>query len=150
MNRRRIQRETESLRHYQTDYFTAKFREHNNSMCDVSITTDSDSVYGKVKHHLEFVFPQNYPFMAPSVRFISPIRNTCVGSNGNIDLDILENNWSPAYSLGSLIIAIASFLNENDIDYVKSRQIARTDIIKQELIESVWANCMHSLADFDI
>jgi ubiquitin-conjugating enzyme E2 C len=145
MNHRRIQRETESLRHYQTDYFTAKFREDNNSICDVSITTDRDSVYGKVKHNLEFVFPQNYPFTAPTVRFITPIRNICVASNGNIDLDILGATWSPAYSLGSLIIAIASFLNENDDDYVRSRQVKRSETIKLELIETVWANSKHAL-----
>jgi len=150
MNRRRIQRETESLRHYQTDYFTAKFSNNSPSICDVSITTDVDSVYGKVKHDLEFVFPQNYPFRAPSVRFITPINNMCVASNGIIDLDILGAAWSPAYSLGSLIIAIASFLNENDTDYLKSRQMARNETIKNELIETVWAKCIRHTDDLDI
>lgn len=148
MNHRRIQRETESLRHYQADYFTAAFSTDNPSICDVSITTDIDSIYGKVKHNLEFVFPQTYPFRPPTVRFISPIRNYCVASNGVIDLDILGCNWSPAYSLGSLIIAIASFLNENDDDYVRSRQVKRADIIKQELIESVWAK--RTIDDYEI
>ena len=150
MNHRRIQRETESLRHYQTDYFTANCREDNNFIWNVSITTDSDSVYGKVKHDLEFVFPRNYPFMAPSVRFITPIKNTCVASNGVIDLDILGAKWSPAYSLGPLIIAIASFLNENDVDYMKSRQNKRNETFKQELIETVWGTCIRTIADFDI
>lgn len=150
MNHRRLLRETQSLAHYQTDYFTASYRPENNLIWDVTITTDSDSMYGRVKHNLELVFPHNYPFAPPVARFVSPIKNACIADNGVIDLDILAGEWSPAYSIGSIIIAITSFLNDYDMDYLKSRQTTRNGTIKQELIETVWGNCIRNIDDLDI
>ncbi len=150
MIQRRILRETQSLAHYQADYFTAKYRGENNFIWDVTINTDIDSDYGRTKHILEFVLPINYPFAPPKVRFISPIKNWCVAPNGVIDLDILNSAWSPAYSIGAIIVAITSFLNDGDMDYLKSRQMKRNEVIKQELVETVWGKIIPSIADFDI
>ena len=147
MNHRRLLRETQSIAHYQDSYFTAKYRPENSLIWDVSIYTDDDSDYGRTKHDLEFTLPQHYPFMPPKVRFVSKIKNWCVASNGVIDLDILSSSWSPAYSIGAIIVAIASFLNEGDNDYLKSRQMKRNDIIKQELIETVWGKYICSVPD---
>jgi ubiquitin-protein ligase len=150
MNHRRILRETQSLAHYNAEYFTAKYRPENSLIWDVTITTDIDSDYGRIKHELEFVLPNNYPFMPPKVRFVSPMKNWCVASNGVIDLDILNSAWSPAYSIGAIIVAITSFLNDGDMDYLKSRQMKRNDVIKQELIETVWGKFMCSIPELDI
>ena len=150
MNNRRLLRETQSIRHYQTDYFTAKYRTDNYFIWDVTITTNSDSIYGHTKHVLEIEVPHNYPFAPPVARFVSPIKNDCINNNGVIDLDILGGAWSPAYSIGSIIIAITSFLNDCDMDYLKSRQITRNETIKQELIQTVWGNCIRNIEDLDI
>lgn len=139
MNHRRLLRETQSLANYQTDYFTAKYRTDNNFIWDITIISDRDSVYGSVKHILELTISPNYPFTPPKVRFVSPINNCCIGQNGIIHLDFLDSEWTPAYSIGSIIIAIASYLNDFDMDYMQSRQVERNRIIKKELIQRFWS-----------
>ena len=144
LTRKRVRSELGAIKSYSCDYFTAEPREENEMIWDVNITTDIDSKFGKVKHTLEFTLPTNYPFVGPTIRFISPIRHSCVDSRGYIYTDQLLV-WSPAYTIGSLIMSIASVLNEGDIDYLRSRQTARAETIKLELFGRIWAQEMKNL-----
>lgn len=141
LTRKRIRSELVVLKSDSCDYFTAEPRLDNELIWDVHITTDIDSKFGKVKHTLEFILPANYPFAGPTIRFISPIRHGCVDSRGYIYTDQLLV-WSPAYTITTLIMSIASVLNEGDIDYLRSRQVARTETIKLELFGRIWAQEM--------
>ena len=107
--------------------------------------SDVDSRFGRTNHKLEITMPRNYPFSPPSVRFTSAFNHTCVGLAGQLSLDILGDAWSPAISLGPLIHSIASFINETDIDYMRSRQIKRTHLIKYELISRLFASSMRAV-----
>jgi hypothetical protein len=137
MAARRIIREQESLAHYQDKYFTAVLRSERPQIWDVTITTDDESAYGRRNHTLEICMPRNYPFFPPTARFTSPINNECVCSDGQVNLDILQDAWSPAITVGPLIVSIASLLNESDFDYSRQRQIQRVSNFKRELIETV-------------
>lgn len=143
LTRKRIRSELAGLKSDRSDYFTAAPREDNELIWDVNITTDTDSKFGKVKHTLELILPTNYPFHCPTIRFITPIRHNCVDSRGYIYIDQLLV-WSPAYTISGLIMSIASVLNEGDIDYLRSRQVARTESIKFELFGRIWAKEIES------
>ncbi|BGP21092.1 hypothetical protein JCM10213_008994 [Rhodosporidiobolus nylandii] len=57
-------------------------------------------------------FPTEYPYKPPVVRFESTCFHPNVDLHGNICLDILQSLWSPALSVGTLLMSIQSLLGE--------------------------------------
>ena len=68
--------------------------------------------YHGFKLTLNITLLDNYPFSAPQVSFTSNIWHPNVGISGNICLDILQGNWTPALKLSSVLLSISSLLND--------------------------------------
>jgi ubiquitin-protein ligase len=79
---------------------------------------------------MEIVFPMNYPFIGPSIKINTPFKHDCIDENGNFN--VFNDCWSPAYSLGAIILMIKSYLSEDICEF--NRQKWRTEIYKSELI----------------
>ena len=56
---------------------------------------------------LDVNFPLTYPFSPPKIRFRTPIYHCNIDKSGNICLDILKQAWSPALTIGKVLLSVA-------------------------------------------
>jgi ubiquitin-protein ligase len=55
---------------------------------------------------LDVTFPATYPFSPPKIRFRTPIYHCNIDKSGNICLDILKQAWSPALTIGKVLLSV--------------------------------------------
>ena len=67
-------------------------------------------VYESLKFKLSLEFPSRYPYVAPTVKFVTPIFHPNVDQDGNICLDILKEKWSALYDVSSLLMSLQILL----------------------------------------
>ena len=68
------------------------------------------------KYSLTLSFANEYLFKAPVVKFSTLCFHPNVDQFGNICLDILKEQWSPAYNVRTILLSIQSLLGEPNND----------------------------------
>lgn len=81
-----------------------------------TIVGPDDSPYAGGVFFLDIRFPEDYPFKAPRLRFTTRIYHPNIDGRGNICLDILKNEWSPALNVGTVLLSISSLLTDANPD----------------------------------
>lgn len=79
---------------------------------DATLCGPSGTPYEGGVFTLHLVFPDNYPFKPPQVTFQTKIYHPNINSLGTICLDILKDKWSPALTIGQLLLSISSLLSD--------------------------------------
>ena len=98
-----------------------------------TIIGPKDTVYEGGVWFLTIEFPKNYPFKPPILKFKNKIYHPNISERGGICLDILKDNWSPALTIGKVLLSISSLLTEpNPMDPL-SPQVAKEYIHRREL-----------------
>ena len=99
-------------------------------------------------------FSEDYPNKAPQVRFLTKMFHPNIYNDGQICLDILQNQWSPIYDISAILTSIQSLLcdpnpaspanseasrlyNENRREY--NRRVR--EIVEQSWVDESWLPC---------
>lgn len=69
-----------------------------------------DTIWEGGTFQLEVTFSEEFPTKPPHVRFLTPMFHPNIYNNGEICLDILQNQWSPIYDIASILTSIQSLL----------------------------------------
>ncbi|KZT25569.1 hypothetical protein NEOLEDRAFT_1178346 [Neolentinus lepideus HHB14362 ss-1] len=70
------------------------------------------SVYEGGVFNAEIHLAPDYPFMAPKVVFSTRIYHMNISDRGNVCIDILKHNWSPALSIFKVVLSLSSLLTD--------------------------------------
>ncbi len=134
---KRIQREVADMPKYQSKQWVAKpAGGYDLLKWEATIQNLDDPRHRGKAYRLTIEIPGNYPFAAPKVRFIDKVQCENVFYDGEICLDILEDAWSPAYTLWSLLEAISSVLTDRPVSGLVNKvrttnEMAQNTIIRQ-------------------
>ncbi|KNC99019.1 uncharacterized protein SPPG_05969 [Spizellomyces punctatus DAOM BR117] len=77
-----------------------------------TIMGPAGSPYAGGVFFLDIHFPQDYPFKPPKVTYRTRIYHCNINSKGEICLDILKDNWSPALTISKVLLSICSLLTD--------------------------------------
>ncbi|XP_065674786.1 probable ubiquitin-conjugating enzyme E2 C isoform X2 [Hydra vulgaris] len=83
-----------------------------------------DSIYQGLAYKMSLNFPENYPYEAPTIKFVTPCFHPNVDAQGNICLDVLKEMWSSCNSVLSVLVSIQSLLQDPNIESPLNPQAA--------------------------
>ena len=90
-----------------------------------TITGPADSPYEGGVFVLRVVFPKDYPFRPPKVTFGTKIFHPNISRlGGEICLDILKDEWSPALTIEQVLLSITSLLTDPNPDDPLDAEVA--------------------------
>lgn len=90
--------------------------ENNIKYWTATIHGPTDSPYAGGIFQLSIKFKNDYPFVAPDIRFKTKIYHPNINSSGEICLDILKSNWVPTFTVSSTLLSICSLLDDPNPD----------------------------------
>ncbi|THG03890.1 hypothetical protein TEA_029487 [Camellia sinensis var. sinensis] len=95
------------------DSLISAFPEEDNIFCwKGTITGSKDTVFEGKEYRLSLSFPNDYPFKPPKVKFETVCFHPNLDLYGNICLDILQDKWSSAYDVRTILLSIQSLLGD--------------------------------------
>ena len=109
-----------------------------------------DTIWEGGIFQLTMNFSEEYPIKPPKVRFVTKMFHPNIYVNGDICLDILQNNWSATYDVSSILVSIQLLLNEPNPNSPANGEAA--DLFrrnKQEYNKRVQEIVEQSLADIE-
>ncbi|XP_010679889.2 ubiquitin-conjugating enzyme E2 8 [Beta vulgaris subsp. vulgaris] len=106
-----------------------------------TIIGPADSPYAGGVFLMSIHFPSDYPFKPPKVAFRTKVFHPNINNNGNICLDILRDQWSPALTISKVLLSICSLLTDPNPDDPLAPDIAymyKKDRAKYEATAQNW------------
>jgi ubiquitin-conjugating enzyme E2 A len=65
---------------------------------------------------LKLTFPEDYPSKPPKVKFTTEIFHPNVYGDGSLCLDIIQDKWSPIYTISTILLSIQSLLTDPNVN----------------------------------
>ncbi|KAJ8098663.1 ubiquitin-conjugating enzyme/RWD-like protein [Lipomyces tetrasporus] len=122
---KRIIKETERLVSDPVPGINAVPHEDNLRYFDVTVDGPSQSPYEGGVFKLELFLPEEYPMVAPKVRFLTKIYHPNIDKLGRICLDVLKTNWSPALQIRTILLSVQALLGAPNPDDPLANDVAQ-------------------------
>ncbi|KAK9468269.1 ubiquitin-conjugating enzyme/RWD-like protein [Lipomyces arxii] len=122
---KRIIKETERLVSDPVPGINAVPHDDNLRYFNVTIDGPSQSPYEGGVFKLELYLPEEYPMVAPKVRFLTRIYHPNIDKLGRICLDVLKTNWSPALQIRTILLSIQALLGAPNPDDPLANDVAQ-------------------------
>lgn len=114
---KRLVTEASCMKNNPPENCSASPSDNDQTKWDAIIIGPKNSPFEGGIFNLKISFPKEYPFKAPHIKFVTQMYHPNIDTSGEICLDILKNQWSPALSMSSILLSICSLLtdpNPND------------------------------------
>ncbi|KAL3807376.1 hypothetical protein ACHAXA_009828 [Cyclostephanos tholiformis] len=108
--RRRLLRDFRRLQNDPPSGVTGAPMDTNIMLWQAVIFGPDDTPWEGGTFKLVLEFTEDYPNKAPSVRFLTKMFHPNIYNDGQICLDILQNQWSPIYDISAILTSIQSLL----------------------------------------
>lgn len=125
MSLKRLQKELGDIQRDPPANCSAGMEEEDIYHWKATIFGPPDSPYAGGTFFLNIVFPPEYPFKPPKIRFITKIYHPNISFDGHICLDILKDQWSPALTIAKTLLSISSLMADPNPDDPLVPEIAR-------------------------
>ncbi|KAJ8484007.1 hypothetical protein OPV22_016492 [Ensete ventricosum] len=122
---RRIIKEAQRLLSEPEPGISALPSEDNMRSFSVKILGPNQTPYEGGVFKLELFLPEQYPLVAPKVRFLTKIYHPNIDKLGRICLDILKDKWTPALQIRTVLLSIQALLSSPNPDDPLSENIAK-------------------------
>jgi len=149
--RRRLLRDFKRLQNDPPSGVTGAPMDTNIMLWQAVIFGPDDTPWEGGTFKLILEFTEDYPNKAPQVRFLTKMFHPNIYNDGQICLDILQNQWSPIYDISAILTSIQSLLcdpnpaspanseasrlyNENRREY--NRRVR--EIVEQSWVDESW------------
>eukprot|EP01084_Bolivina_argentea_P030270 56117_1 len=109
--KQRIDKEIDDIKQNTLFNITAAPINSKNVIWKATIIGTPETPYENGHYDLQIIFPSNYPYRAPQLTFLTKIFHPNIDKHGNISCDILKTEWSPAYTLMSLLVSIQTCMS---------------------------------------
>mmetsp|Transcript_34723 Transcript_34723/g.81410 ORF Transcript_34723/g.81410 Transcript_34723/m.81410 type:complete len:156 (+) Transcript_34723:51-518(+) len=90
----------------------APMSEDNIFLWNATIFGPADTPWEGGIFSLRMTFCDQYPDKPPKVRFTTKVFHPNVYQDGTLCLDIIQNKWSPSYTVSSVLTSIQSLLTD--------------------------------------
>lgn len=108
-----------------------------------TIVGPGESPYEGGVFFLDIHFPSDYPFKPPKISFITRIYHPNINGNGNICLDTIQKQWSPALTVSKVLLTITALLTDPNPDDPLVPDVARlykSDRAKYNKTAEAWTS----------
>lgn len=113
--RRRLVKEIHNVEHDASPYYSIYVQPDNIYAWSVNIHSLNDSRHKGKNYEITITIPNNYPFIPPSIKFITPLSLDCINRRtGEFSIDLLRDNWSPSLTVEHVILTVCSVITDNE------------------------------------
>ncbi|KAG4305319.1 hypothetical protein PORY_001489 [Pneumocystis oryctolagi] len=133
---KRILKETERLISDPPPGIIAESCQDNLRYFQIKIEGPAQSAYENGIFRLELFLPEEYPMVAPKVRFLTKIYHPNIDRLGRICMDILKNAWSPALQIRTVLLSIQALLSTPNPDDPLDQSIGQEFLYNRETFDA--------------
>ena len=121
---RRLNKELSDLQNNPTDFATAGPVGEDLLHWNAMLMGPPNTPYDGGVFNVDLVFPAEYPFKPPKVRFLTKVYHPNIKSNGEICADLVNDSWGPTLNTRYVLSALKGLLEEPNVENPLEPEIA--------------------------